>query len=194
MNANAEYAKYLKTDQWHEVSAARKYMDGNTCVCCGSNEQLAAHHVVYPGKWSDTTTDHLVTLCKDCHTAIHRIQEIIDDRESHLEAYIDTERKTNPKIQEPHVTYEYRHKYAREIARFTTVECWRHNFFSTTDISRYCSKIREVIERSGRHVLGFADTTMRILATAKDCYIANAKPQFDKTKRRARAKRRTKYK
>lgn len=45
--------------------------DGNTCVRCGSGENLEAHHIVPRSDGGDDELDNMATLCSDCHNSVH---------------------------------------------------------------------------------------------------------------------------
>lgn len=73
--ARATYKRFLKTDYWEAVRAAVIQRDGNRCTKCGSTKRLQAHHKTYAhhGKEHLYLGD-LVTLCHDCHKAVHKTQ------------------------------------------------------------------------------------------------------------------------
>ena len=46
--------------------------DKHTCQCCGKkNCRVEAHHIVYRSKNGSNDLDNYVTLCEDCHKAVH---------------------------------------------------------------------------------------------------------------------------
>ena len=46
--------------------------DDYTCQCCGKkNCRVEAHHIVYRSKGGSNDLENYVTLCEDCHKAIH---------------------------------------------------------------------------------------------------------------------------
>ena len=46
--------------------------DKYTCQCCGKkNCRLEVHHIVYRSKGGSDTLENLITLCEDCHKAVH---------------------------------------------------------------------------------------------------------------------------
>ena len=46
--------------------------DNYTCQCCGKkNCRLEVHHIVFRSNCGSDTLENLITLCKDCHKAIH---------------------------------------------------------------------------------------------------------------------------
>jgi len=45
--------------------------DGYTCQICGSKKNLEAHHIVPRSKGGTNLVENGITLCKDCHRAVH---------------------------------------------------------------------------------------------------------------------------
>lgn len=45
--------------------------DNDTCVSCGSRENLVAHHIVPHNKGGETSMDNLALLCEECHHYAH---------------------------------------------------------------------------------------------------------------------------
>ena len=45
--------------------------DGWRCQACGSLSGLEVHHIQRRGQSGDDSEANLITLCSDCHTAIH---------------------------------------------------------------------------------------------------------------------------
>lgn len=180
------YADYLRSAQWREVSARRREIDGYKCVCCGSADNLNVHHVNYPPDWYNTTTEHLVTLCHDCHLIIHKSQEQYDKwREWKItkNGYLDTSNNAFP-------------KFMRDLVMLAGVECWRHNRFTTADVGAWIRKINEVLSRDEKRAIfriSVADT-MDFLAFAKDCYIANKSPVIKADRRKYKKKSKTRFK
>lgn len=169
------YSDYLRSEQWIKVSNERKKIDGYTCRGCGCTKNLAAHHIVYPKRWNDTTIEHLVTLCKDCHTTIHRIQEYWDK--------FDVDKFPLS-----------RDKAKFGVARICAVECWKRNLFSLKEVADYTRGLCDIISSGERCIIAPVELTMDLLATAKDCLIANDNPKFDRSKRKYAKRSKTKYK
>jgi 5-methylcytosine-specific restriction endonuclease McrA len=46
--------------------------DGYKCRSCGFRSGLHCHHVVYRSHQGEDTAENLVTLCNQCHEAVHR--------------------------------------------------------------------------------------------------------------------------
>lgn len=46
--------------------------DKYTCQCCGKkNRRVEAHHIVFKSKNGSDDLENLITLCEDCHKAVH---------------------------------------------------------------------------------------------------------------------------
>ena len=46
--------------------------DGYRCCSCGFRGNLHCHHIVYRSHQGEDTADNLLTLCSQCHEAVHR--------------------------------------------------------------------------------------------------------------------------
>jgi 5-methylcytosine-specific restriction endonuclease McrA len=46
--------------------------DGWKCRSCGMRGNLHCHHVVYRSHQGEDTAENLLTLCNQCHEAVHR--------------------------------------------------------------------------------------------------------------------------
>lgn len=73
-NPDVEGVGYQHGPQYgfNNVKEYVKWRDGYKCHKCGNNTHLEVHHIV---QRKDGGTDHrgnLVTLCHDCHAALHR--------------------------------------------------------------------------------------------------------------------------
>jgi DNA-binding transcriptional LysR family regulator len=56
------------------------WRDHYTCQRCGSHDQLQAHHILLQSEGGSDTPENGLTLCKDCHKALHREEWIITQR------------------------------------------------------------------------------------------------------------------
>lgn len=70
-----EYKEYLKSAEWKEKRDRRLEVDGCQCVICGSKNNLNVHHLTYKNIMQEDVENDLITLCKNCHTMLHRIKE-----------------------------------------------------------------------------------------------------------------------
>lgn len=68
-----EYAIFLKSEFWKELSERVKRERGNKCERCGSKSSLQAHHKQYPKNWFETVLEDLEVLCRRCHRKEHGI-------------------------------------------------------------------------------------------------------------------------
>jgi len=64
-----EYLEYLQSEAWKEKANKCNSRDGS-CVRCGSNKDLEAHHLTYDNLYMEKDED-LITLCSECHTKEH---------------------------------------------------------------------------------------------------------------------------
>ena len=59
----------------YEYSSRREavlHRDDYTCQCCGKkNTRLEVHHIVYRSQGGTDDEDNLITLCEECHSAVH---------------------------------------------------------------------------------------------------------------------------
>lgn len=62
--------KYMRSPEWDIIRTAVKNRDNNQCVVCSSNKRLEAHHITYKRLGNEKLSD-LITLCRNCHQAIH---------------------------------------------------------------------------------------------------------------------------
>lgn len=53
---------------------AGKRRDDYTCQVCGSTERVEGHHVFEFCIGGAPHKDNIITLCHDCHVAVHRGQ------------------------------------------------------------------------------------------------------------------------
>lgn len=72
MDRKEEY----QDERWKARAKEIRELDGNQCKMCGATGvELHVHHLSYPPPpfhlW-DAADNELVTLCKDCHVAIHK--------------------------------------------------------------------------------------------------------------------------
>jgi hypothetical protein len=70
------YKRFLQTDYWLTVSSYVKQRDNNKCVQCGETRNLNVHHLTYDNRGYEYRTHEtdLITLCEECHSAIHNIK------------------------------------------------------------------------------------------------------------------------
>lgn len=73
---DAKYKKYLGSNEWKNIRNKRLERDGFKCVCCGAAANLEVHHTTYDRIGNENIED-LITLCKDCHKAIHNSRDKI---------------------------------------------------------------------------------------------------------------------
>ena len=65
------YEAYITSESWKSLREARLRKDKRKCQACGTTENLHVHHVTYDRFTKEHLSD-LVTVCKQCHSLIHR--------------------------------------------------------------------------------------------------------------------------
>jgi len=70
LGAANNFSSY-RLSKWSKAVRAR---DNNTCVICGSQEKLEAHHILPKALYPDSAYMMIngITLCDDCHLSVHR--------------------------------------------------------------------------------------------------------------------------
>ncbi len=61
----------LGTDAYHRLHQEILKRDGWRCQACGSLRGLEVHHIQRRSQSGDDSEDNLITVCSDCHRAIH---------------------------------------------------------------------------------------------------------------------------
>ena len=72
---------YLKSSIWSQKRQQILQRDNYACVECGRHTSLNVHHIRYSNLFNEQPAD-LLTLCSDCHTALH-------DRVGYPQSYND---------------------------------------------------------------------------------------------------------
>lgn len=67
---------YLRSGAYRSLRNNRLEVDGHKCTKCGSNSNLQLHHLDYSRFFKELLTD-VVTLCKRCHAAGHKMKNEI---------------------------------------------------------------------------------------------------------------------
>jgi 5-methylcytosine-specific restriction endonuclease McrA len=62
----------LSEAEYKALCAKVLQRDGWKCRSCGLRQNLACHHVVYRSQQGVDAAYNLLTLCEQCHTAVHR--------------------------------------------------------------------------------------------------------------------------
>lgn len=62
---------YLQSDIWKAKRKARLQYDSYTCQHCGQSHHLQVHHVRGYDLIPNEPISDLLTLCENCHTALH---------------------------------------------------------------------------------------------------------------------------
>ena len=61
---------YLKSSIWSQKRNQILERDHYACTSCGRHTSLNVHHIRYSNIFNEQPAD-LLTLCSDCHTALH---------------------------------------------------------------------------------------------------------------------------
>ena len=67
---------YLKSKHWRELRAG-KLKKNPVCQLCKSSIVVDVHHIFY-GQLHDVRLDWTVSLCRKCHTVIHKKRLLLD--------------------------------------------------------------------------------------------------------------------
>lgn len=108
---NDKYLNYLNSNEWKQIANERLRIDNFKCVCCGSSgtntNPLETHHLSYKSIYNEQNRiyEDLVTLCKSCHTNLHRIM----NRKTAPNRNGWSDRKDIPTIYTFHVGHELYH-------------------------------------------------------------------------------------
>jgi len=65
------YLAYLQSPEWRAIRQRVLDRDDHKCRTCGSTKILQVHHLTYKRLFHERLSD-LVTLCKQCHMALHK--------------------------------------------------------------------------------------------------------------------------
>ncbi len=73
MSRRLEYAEFLKSDFWKNLSLSIRRKQGFKCQRCGVLDHCEAHHKFYREDWYETQESDLECICHECHKAHHGI-------------------------------------------------------------------------------------------------------------------------
>jgi 5-methylcytosine-specific restriction endonuclease McrA len=66
-----DYAEHLASEEWASIRKQALARDGHLCQHCRMRKATVVHHLTY-GHVGDEQLDELLSLCTECHRAIHR--------------------------------------------------------------------------------------------------------------------------
>lgn len=66
-----KYSTYIQSDKWKDIRSDVLERDQNLCQECKTNPAVEVHHKTYENLFNEKMED-LVSLCKDCHSNIHK--------------------------------------------------------------------------------------------------------------------------
>jgi 5-methylcytosine-specific restriction endonuclease McrA len=61
----------LERTQYTELQQAILRRDGWRCQICGTRSHLEVHHKQFRSHSGNDAEENLITLCRDCHSAVH---------------------------------------------------------------------------------------------------------------------------
>jgi len=67
---NAEYKKYLLSNEWASIKLDLFAIRGKQCEICGSKRYIQVHHKTYKNIFNENPED-LQVVCNSCHKNIH---------------------------------------------------------------------------------------------------------------------------
>jgi len=62
----------LEPDEYDNRRYQVLYRDGWRCQSCGTRSNLEVHHKEFRSQSGDDSEENLITLCAQCHAAMHR--------------------------------------------------------------------------------------------------------------------------
>lgn len=75
--SSEQYNQYLRSEEWRKKSYKRMEIDNFRCVMCGCmgthDNPLQTHHLSYKNLGQENVYRDILTLCKSCHKATHRM-------------------------------------------------------------------------------------------------------------------------
>lgn len=69
---NSKFGNYYESEEWKRTRLRMLRRDDHRCQCCGAAAECV-HHIVYDRLGAENDLD-LISLCNQCHDAIHREQ------------------------------------------------------------------------------------------------------------------------
>lgn len=66
------YKEYLTSDDWKFLRNEIIRIQEGQCAHCGRDIK-EVHHITYPQRWCEDSTDNLIGLCGSCHMEEHGI-------------------------------------------------------------------------------------------------------------------------
>ena len=73
-----KYEAYLCSPEWAAKRLAVLRRARNTCEKCKASRATQVHHLTYIRKYRELLTD-LIALCGECHEAIHKPKESVEN-------------------------------------------------------------------------------------------------------------------
>ena len=90
MTPHSGMPKWLKRGRpWRRQRDRARERDNFQCADCGRNFRLEVHHKLPIAEGGTDDLDNLVTLCRDCHIALHRTNNELALERAEWTKYID---------------------------------------------------------------------------------------------------------
>jgi hypothetical protein len=70
-NKKEQHQEYLKSTQWKEIRKKVLKRDDYTCQGCLESPAVDVHHITY-NNWQNEFMFELMSLCRECHTRVHK--------------------------------------------------------------------------------------------------------------------------
>ena len=67
----SEYNRYMRSDTWAAIRAAKLACSSHKCEKCGARKELDAHHLTYVRFGGSERMTDLQVLCRSCHIKAH---------------------------------------------------------------------------------------------------------------------------
>ena len=71
-----QYTEYLQSGEWARKKQLRLEIDEHRCRMCGKTDRevpLECHHINYRSFFNEDLYKDLISLCPECHRAVHRM-------------------------------------------------------------------------------------------------------------------------
>lgn len=83
MTSKERYLCYLQTEHWGWLRQEVFDRFGRHCFCCGSQEEVEPHHLIYRSLY-DCIPDDLMPLCRQCYKVCHSAIELNKEHYSQI--------------------------------------------------------------------------------------------------------------
>lgn len=67
-----KYRLKLPPAEYNKLVGQVHKRDNHKCRCCKGRKLISAHHILFRSHGGDDTLENLISLCVDCHNAVHQ--------------------------------------------------------------------------------------------------------------------------